>query len=84
MTTSTIQCNYFNPLNKEGNFPDNKDFWNYASSTCIIEQNTSSAVLDYNGFTYGEIIISFFAFLSFVVILYAVIFFTLRGIKIKQ
>lgn len=38
----------------------------------------------YNGFTYGEIIISIFAFLSFAVLSYAFLFFWLRGFKIKQ
>lgn len=61
--------------------------YNIASSTNLTGfygGASSSIPSTFNGFTYGEIIIAIFSFLTFMVLLYAFIFGWLRGFKIKQ
>jgi len=60
-----INCSYSNPVNIS-NTTTTVDY-EYSSSTCEIVNSSSTGALYYNGFSYGEITISLFLFLMFMI-----------------
>ena len=50
----------------------------------IYAQSTSTDTSYYNGFTYGEIVLSTFSFLTLLLGAYAFFWFITKGFKIKQ
>lgn len=76
---STTTCSHFNPIEVTKN-----DF-EFASTTCIqrITQTTATSNT-IGGFTYGEIMISFFLFLIVLGCLVGFIINRFLGIKIKR
>lgn len=58
----------------------------FSSSTCLTlyGQSTSTDSSYYNGFTYGEIVISAFLVIILFIILYAFFWFSVKGVKIRQ
>jgi len=62
MQTATTTCTFSAPVNLDGVLaPD----YEYSVSTCVTTTNASSTVYAHGGFTYGEILISFFLLLIF-------------------
>lgn len=59
--TMIYNCSHFNPVN----IGSSTEQFVFASSTCEIENATSSVPSIFNGFTYGEVVSSFFLFLIF-------------------
>jgi hypothetical protein len=60
IATTTIKCNYSNPVTFDGTPSETKqDVWEFASSTCYANTQNENPIF----FTYGEIIMSFFLFL---------------------
>jgi hypothetical protein len=91
MTDSTTTCSYSNPLllNKGAlKVPAGNDSgaFQFGSSTCLTlyGQNTSTDPSYYNGFTYGEIVISVLLLLITVAALYSFFWFSVRGLRIRQ
>jgi hypothetical protein len=62
--------------------------WRTDSYTGIVElelmPSTTSTIGIYNGFTYGEIMATFFLFMIFVILVYAFIFFWIKGLRVKS
>jgi hypothetical protein len=58
----------------------------FGSSTCLTlyGQSTSTDSSYYNGFTYGEIVISVFLLIILVAVLYSFFWFSVKGVKIRQ
>lgn len=58
----------------------------FSSSTCFTfyGQSTSTDPSYYNGFTYGEIVISVFLVIILVAVLYGFFWFSVKGLKIRQ
>lgn len=56
--TSTTTCNYTTPQDRTGDPPSASQVWNYASSSCV----TNNDLRTLNGFSYGDILIAFFLF----------------------
>lgn len=85
MNYATTTCGYYAPVDYTGAAPvASSTPFAFASSTCNIEYSTSTAQSVYFGFTYGELVISVFAFLIFVVVAYTALFNWVVGIKIKK
>lgn len=62
--TSTTTCQFSVPLRYDGTTPEQYvSSFQYAQSVCVTEYSASSTILTSFGFTYGEIVISFFLFL---------------------
>ena len=90
--TSTQNCNFYNPVWEKNNQlypisaqnpPDNANF-QFASSSCnIISDYSLGSVSTTLGFTHGEILISFFLFLTLLLSFTAFIVFKFLGIKVK-
>jgi hypothetical protein len=76
----TWSCSYSNPVYFDP--AHHNTGFAYASSTCSIQASSSAAYV--SGFSYGEIVISFFAFMIFLVLAYQFIFNWTRGIKIGK
>lgn len=55
-------CSYFNPVN----IGSSTEQFIFASSSCELQNSSSSAPAVYNGFSYGEIVGNFFLFLVFI------------------
>jgi len=90
ITTSTANCNYFNPRLSDGSLPndDVKLPFQYASSTCEYEIYSpdvgSSTPAIVGGFTNGEIIISILLFLILLTTLLNIIVVKFLGHKIHS
>lgn len=58
----------------------------FGSSTCLTlyGQSTSTDSSYYNGFTYGEIVISAFLVIILLITIHAFFWFSVKGIKIRQ
>jgi hypothetical protein len=58
----------------------------FGSSTCLTlyGQSTSTDPSYYNGFTYGEIVISVFLVIILLTVIYAFFWFSVKGVKIRQ
>ena len=91
MDNSTTTCTYANPVVLDGgNLRPASDtdsgFFQFGSSTCatIYGQSTSTDPSYYNGFTYGEIVISVFLLIILVATLYSFFWFSVKGVKIRQ
>jgi len=92
MTDSTTTCTYSNPLVighgvlRNATSGDDKVPFEFGSSTCatLYGINTSTDPSYYNGFTYGEIVISVLVLLITVAVFYSFFWFSVRGVKIKQ
>jgi hypothetical protein len=91
MINATTTCSYSNPLvlNKGAlKMPgaDDGGTFQFGSSTCatIYGQSTSTDPSYYNGFTYGEIVISTFLLITLIVVLYGFFWFSVKGVKIRQ
>lgn len=90
---ASSSCNFSAPIVVSGgdvvpltsSTPDGTPF-QFQAAACETEyvKATSSDQLAYNGFTYGEIIISVLLFFALVIIAYAFLWFTTRGVKIQQ
>lgn len=68
---SNFNCDLSNPVNYAGQAPTSGEPFAFASSSCMIG-NASSEVSEYrlvNTYTYGEIVNSTFAFLTFITLL---------------
>jgi hypothetical protein len=91
MTNATKTCTYTNPAIldkgaiKTPNANDSGAF-QFGSSTCftIYGQSTSTDPSYYNGFTYGEIIISTFLLMIAITILYSFFWFSVKGFRVRQ
>jgi len=64
-----FNCSNSNPVN----IGSSTEQFAFSSSTCELAEPASSTPSVYNGFTYGEVIISFFLFLIFLGV-YAIIY----------
>ncbi len=91
MRDSTTTCSYSNPLVlTKGvlNPATDKDSgaFQFGSSTCLTlyGQSTSTDPSYYNGFTYGEIVISVFLVIILLTTLYSFFWFSVKGVKIRQ
>lgn len=91
MTNATTTCNYSNPMVLTGgnlNPASSSDSgaFQFGSSTCLTlyGQSTSTDPSYYNGFTYGEIVISVFLVIILLTTLYAFFWFSVKGVKIRQ
>jgi hypothetical protein len=91
MTNATTTCSYSNPLVLSGgnlNPASSSDSgaFQFGSSTCqtLYGQSTSTDPSYYNGFTYGEIIISVFLLILAIIVLYGFFWFSVKGVKIRQ
>jgi hypothetical protein len=58
----------------------------FGSSTCltVYGQSTSTDSSYYNGFTYGEIVISAFLVIILLILAYGFFWFSVKGFKIRQ
>ncbi len=58
----------------------------FSSSTCLTlyGQSTSTDPSYYNGFTYGEIVISTFLLIITITVFYSFFWFSTKGFKIRQ
>jgi hypothetical protein len=61
----------------------------FGSSTCATTLSEGSSITStvqsvYDGFTYGEIVISVFAFAAVLILAYAFLWFSVKGFKIRQ
>ena len=75
-------CSYFNPFYIYG--PDGNELaFQFASSSCDYSASAATSTV-MSTFTYGEIIIGTFSFLTLCLALYAFFWFTVRGVKIKR
>ena len=91
MRNATTTCSYSNPLVltkgvlNPASAKDSGAF-QFGSSTCLTlyGQNTSTDPSYYNGFTYGEIVISVFLVLILLTTLYSFFWFSVKGVKIRQ
>jgi hypothetical protein len=82
---ATTTCNFSNPVLFDGSVPSStSDIFNFASSSCVEETASSTDQLFSGGFSYGEIVISVFLLISCVALLYAFLYFSILGIKIKS
>ena len=79
----TWECSYSNPV-KIGD--ESAYTTAFASSTCVVSTPAAatSTVATNAGFTYGELVQSFFLFLIFLVVSYQFIFNWTHGIKIGK
>ncbi len=91
MVNSTTTCSYANPLvlTKGALNPasgNDSGAFQFGSSTCttLYAQSTSTNPSYYNGFTYGEIVISVLLLLITVATLYSFFWFSVKGVKIRQ
>ncbi len=91
MRNTTTTCSYSNPLvltKGTLNPATEKDSgaFQFGSSTCLTlyGQSTSTDPSYYNGFTYGEIVISVFLVIILLTTLYAFFWFSVKGVKIRQ
>jgi hypothetical protein len=90
---ATITCSYANPMVLDKGvlaLATSKDSgaFQFGSSTCSAlsqgSSTTSTVQSVYDGFTYGEIVISFFAFAAVLILAYAFLWFSVKGFKIRQ
>lgn len=91
MTDATTTCSYSNPMVLNGGLLNSatstdSGAFEFGSSTCmtLYGQSTSTDPSYYNGFTYGEIVISIFLLIMCVVVIYQFFWFTVKGIKLRQ
>ncbi len=91
MTNATTTCSYSNPLVLTKGILNpatshDSGAFQFGSSTCITlyGQSTSTDPSYYNGFTYGEIVISVFLVLILLTMLYSFFWFSVKGVKIRQ
>jgi hypothetical protein len=91
MTNSTTTCSYSNSLVLDKGalkIPAGNDSgaFQFGSSTCVTlyGESTSTDPSYYNGFTYGEIVISVLLLLITVVALYSFFWLSVKGVKIRQ
>jgi len=58
----------------------------FGSSTCVTlyGESTSTDSSYYNGFTYGEIVISVFLVIILLTAIYSFFWFSVKGVKIRQ
>jgi hypothetical protein len=91
MTNATTTCSYSNPLMLDKGalkIPAGNDSgaFQFGSSTCVTlyGESTSTDPSYYNGFTYGEIVISVFLVLILLTALYGFFWFSVKGAKIRQ
>jgi hypothetical protein len=91
MENSTTTCSYANPMvltsgSLNPATTTDSGAFQFASSTCITlyGESTSTDPSYYNGFTYGEIIISSFLLIILVAVLYSFFWFSVKGFKIRQ
>jgi hypothetical protein len=58
----------------------------FGSSTCmtLYGESTSTDLSYYNGFSYGEIVISTFLLILTIALLYSFFWFSVKGVKIRQ
>ena len=91
MMNSTTTCSYSNPLLLDKGalkIPAGNDSgaFQFGSSTCLTlyGQSTSTDPSYYNGFTYGEVVISVLLLLITVAALYSFFWFSVKGVRIKQ
>jgi hypothetical protein len=91
MTNATTTCSYSNPLVLTGGelnpaTSTDSGFFQFGSSTCLTlyGQSTSTDSSYYNGFTYGEIVISVFLLILTIAVIYGFFWFSVKGVKIRQ
>ena len=78
-TTTYTHCDFSNKV-----FNGAPEVWNFSKADCVatsttlypvIEETSSTAPLVYNGYTYGEIMVSLFLFLIFMVGIFSLLWF---------
>jgi hypothetical protein len=92
MTNSTTTCSYSKPLVvghgvlRDPVSGDDKVPFQFGSSTCVTlyGASTSTDPSYYNGFSYGEIIVSSFLLIILIAALYSFFWFSVKGVRIKQ
>jgi hypothetical protein len=91
MTNATTSCSYFNPMVLTGGVlnpasSSDSGAFQFGSSTCLTlyGQSTSTDASYYNGFTYGEVVISVFLLILTIIVLYSFFWFSVKGVKIRQ
>jgi hypothetical protein len=92
MTNSTTTCSYANPLVighgvlRVATSGDDKVPFEFGSSTCATAYgvSTSTDPSYYNGFTYGEIVISVFLLILTIGVIYSFFWFSVKGVKMRQ
>ena len=91
MMNATTTCSYSNPMVLTGGILNpatstDSGAFQFGSSTCLTlyGQSTSTDSSYYNGFTYGEIVISVFLLILVVAVLYSFFWFSVKGVKIRQ
>jgi hypothetical protein len=70
MVEEFSECQFFNPVNSAGTFPEVGEYWNFASSTCkknidyltLIKVGDARYFMDHR-ISYGEFFIVFFLLL---------------------
>jgi len=75
-------CSFYNPVYFDPNHKLNG--FVFGSSTCIFNTSATTSASYVSGFSYGDIVISFFSFLIFIILAYQFIFNWTRGIKIGK
>jgi hypothetical protein len=91
MMNATTTCSYSNPMVltsgvlNPATTTDSGSF-QFASSTCVTlyGQSTSTDPSYYNGFTYGEIVISVFLLILTIAVIYSFFWFSVKGVKMRQ
>jgi len=93
MTSSTTTCKFDAPLywdKARGLVPPDAGLstgnaFQYSNATCTTIYDTSSSSQPYvaGGFTYGEVVVSVLIFAALVAGLYAFLWFSTKGIKVK-
>ena len=83
MTGATTTCEYYNPVEIGTTSVRTTQF---GSSTCYTLADVGSSSQPYvaGGFTYGEMVVSVLLFVGVVAGLYAFLWFTTHGVKIRQ
>ena len=91
MRNATTTCSYANPLvltkgTLNPAIEKDSGAFQFGSSTCatVYGQSTSTDPSYYNGFTYGEIIISTFLLIITIAVAYSFFWFSVKGLKIRQ
>lgn len=79
---STTSCSFYNPQEIGTSSSKTTQF---ASTTCSTSYgySTSTNQSIYNGFTYGDVVISVFLFLLFSVSIYSFFYFKIKGFKVR-
>jgi len=83
MEYSTTTCDFTNPVDYQGNAPDNMpDFWQFASSTCATEYSFDAPQTE-QGFTWGALVANYLLFTILVVLCYQFLYNWVKGQKVR-